>query len=295
LTSVEVAETASPEAFASGAAWRPLLWLNLWCLDAPLVAIAWQWVFARSAHVTTSPAQIGALFLTAWLIYLADRLADSISSRPNVARSARKVFCAAHRNVWIFAILIIALVDSAIVGLHLDRATVTNGILLGVAAIVYLATNLFFSRIWEVVPIKEIVIGILFATGTLLILAEAPAKPEWPILLGACLFAALCAINCISIAVWERELDQAHGECSIATRWPRIRALVPPASIALMLIAWIFALADHSTQIAGIGIGLSAAFLTALHFIPIDRDERTALADLVLLTPVFFFFLEKSL
>ncbi len=27
---------------------KPWLWLNLVCLDAPIVAITWQWLFARA-------------------------------------------------------------------------------------------------------------------------------------------------------------------------------------------------------------------------------------------------------
>jgi hypothetical protein len=58
-------------------AWRrPFVWLNLVCLDAPLVAVAWQWLIASSLHLAVALADSAALFLTAWGIYLADRLAD---------------------------------------------------------------------------------------------------------------------------------------------------------------------------------------------------------------------------
>ena len=57
----------------------PVVWLNLVCLDAPLVSVAWLWLFARTFHATVDPVNCAALFLTAWLIYLADRLADSCS------------------------------------------------------------------------------------------------------------------------------------------------------------------------------------------------------------------------
>ena len=55
----------------------PLVWLNLVCLDAPLVAVSWQWLFARAFQVPLTNSARLTLFLTAWLIYLADRLADS--------------------------------------------------------------------------------------------------------------------------------------------------------------------------------------------------------------------------
>jgi hypothetical protein len=37
-------------------------------------------------------------------------------------------------------------------------------------------------------------------------------------------------------------------------------------------------------------LSVGATLLAILHFISVGRDERTALADLVLLTPVAFFF-----
>ncbi|HSV64040.1 MAG TPA: hypothetical protein VLH83_11910, partial [Chthoniobacterales bacterium] len=41
---------------AAGATYPFSIWLNLVCLDAPLVAVAWLWLFARTFHI---PFQIG--------------------------------------------------------------------------------------------------------------------------------------------------------------------------------------------------------------------------------------------
>ena len=60
---------------------NPLVWLNLVCLDAPLVAICWQWIFGNTLHLVVPLGHRLALFLTAWLIYLADRFGDSMSLR----------------------------------------------------------------------------------------------------------------------------------------------------------------------------------------------------------------------
>ena len=58
---------------------RPQFWLwpNLLSLDAPLVAVLWQTLFLRClrAPVRWLPALL--LFLTVWLIYVADRLLDA--------------------------------------------------------------------------------------------------------------------------------------------------------------------------------------------------------------------------
>src|SRR2546423_12173695 len=93
----------------------PAIWLNLICLDAPLVAVAWLWLFARTFQI---PLQVGnsvALFLTAWLIYLGDRLADSASLEPDGPQSLRQQFCRRHRRLWIIMIALIAGLDAYVI------------------------------------------------------------------------------------------------------------------------------------------------------------------------------------
>jgi hypothetical protein len=50
------------------------------------------------------------------------------------------------------------------------------------------------------------------------------------------LFACVCALNCISIAAWERYLDIAQQRISIATAFPRASGLAP-ATLALLAVA----------------------------------------------------------
>ena len=89
-----------------------MVWLNLVCLDAPLVSVTWLWLFARTFHATVAPAGYAALFLTAWLIYLGDRLADTYSLRDGEPRSLRHEFCRNHRHLWIGALAVIAATDA---------------------------------------------------------------------------------------------------------------------------------------------------------------------------------------
>jgi multisubunit Na+/H+ antiporter MnhB subunit len=66
--------------------------------------------------------------------------------------------------------------------------------------------------------------------------------------------------------------------------------LVGIASISVVL--FFFGAFDPALAIC---LSISAVLLFLLHFGRIPRDERTALADLVLLTPFAFLFLEKLL
>src|SRR5205809_4020802 len=86
----------------------PTVWLNRVCLDAPIVAVAWLWLFARTFHVPLRIGNLVALFLTAWLIYLADRFADAISLTSSLPRSLRQEFCLRHRESWITTVALVA-------------------------------------------------------------------------------------------------------------------------------------------------------------------------------------------
>src|SRR5437764_8583997 len=93
----------------------PLLWLNLVCLDAPVVAVAWLWLFARAFAVPLRTGNGVALFLTAWLIYLGDRFADAISLKAGLPRSLRQDFCLRHPEIWITTVALVAAFDAYVI------------------------------------------------------------------------------------------------------------------------------------------------------------------------------------
>ena len=279
---------------------RPLIWLNIWCLDAPLVAIAWQWLFARSFNVTLPGASREALFLTAWFIYLVDRFADSISLTFNVPKSARQEFCSRHRFVWLLLMSAVVALDSMVILSRLDSTTLRHGMILGAVAIGYLGINNAFSSLWETVPLKEIAIGLLFSAGTLLAVAPhvSIARPAFG--LAAFLFASVCSLNCISIAVRERDLDLSQQKHSIATRWSRTHLLnrssaLRVVSAILAVGCVVLAIVDRRSWQLALCMGFSAVLLSTLDLLLVGRDEQTALADLVLLTPVSLIFIDKIL
>src|SRR3982751_3419994 len=53
------------------------MWPNLLSLDAPVVAVLWQSLFARCFQVPFDASAALLLLLTVWLIYTADRMLDS--------------------------------------------------------------------------------------------------------------------------------------------------------------------------------------------------------------------------
>lgn len=279
---------------------RPLLWLNVACLDAPLVAVAWQWLFARSCHITVSAAARGSLFLTAWLIYLIDRLADALSLQADSPKSLRQQFCSRHTRLWMGLTPVIATLDAIIVLSRLDRDLLLSGACLGGIAFVYLALNYAFSQLWETIPLKEITVGFLFAAGTLIVLVPkfslaTSITGRSTVTFAALLFATLCSLNCISIAVWECDFDRSQGKHSIATRWTGVSISARIVCIVLAAASLVLAVADHQLLPLAVCLSVSSMLLAILHSVSIQCDERAALADLVLLTPVALLFAELIL
>ena len=58
---------------------RVWLWPNLLSLDAPIVALLWQILFARCFHARVGFLPSLLLVLAVWLIYAADRTLDAWS------------------------------------------------------------------------------------------------------------------------------------------------------------------------------------------------------------------------
>lgn len=264
----------------------PVLWLNLVCLDAPLVAVAWLWLFARTFRI---PLQVGngvALFLTAWLIYLGDRLADLASLQTDQPQSLRQQICARFRAIWIILLAVVAGVDACVIYRTTAFETFIIGGAVGGLALIYLVLNHPLGLIWRSLPAKELMIGVLFAAGTLVALLPPPPSVPIGFVVAAVFFAALCALNCISIAGWESALDRAQGKISIATRHPGIAR--NSGFIALVLGVASFAMAPIFRFAAPLlaCIGVSSFLLAWLTLRPIEINRRTALADLVLLTPI---------
>ena len=61
----------------------------------------------------------------------------------------------------------LTLVDLWIISRQLDRATVYIGMAIGALSLLYLGFNYWLGKVWRFLPVKEICIGCLFASGTL--------------------------------------------------------------------------------------------------------------------------------
>ncbi len=267
-------------------AYPPIVWLSLLCLDAPIVAVSWQWLFAHAFGAHLTPALPALLFLTAWLIYLADRFADTIKLPPSGPISLRHRFCREHIVGWWVAVVIIFCLDVAVAVRSLDLQMLLLGGTLALLCLLYLFINHSLGGKWRPVPMKEKAIGVLFAAGTTLaVVAQLPALSV-AFAVALLLFAILCTYNCLSIAAWERELDSAQGKTSLLTGWPALAGAFRIIGYGLAVASLIGAFVWRAELVLWLCLAGSSLLLVRLNLTTsLPRDNRTALADLALLTP----------
>ncbi len=273
---------------ADRAGYSPVLWLNLLCLDAPIVAVAWQWLFAHTFGAHLSLALRALLFLTAWLIYLADRFADTIKLPPGSPISLRHRFCREHMIGWWIAVVVIFIIDVSLALRSLDLQMLLLGGTLAALCGLYLFVNHSLGGKWRPIPLKEKAIGILFAAGTTLgVIGQLPGLTV-SFGVAVILFAILCTFNCLSIAAWECELDAAQGKTSLLTGWPAVAGALKTIGYGIALAALACAVLWRFALPLWLCLAASAFLLVRLNLAGrFARDSRTALADLVLLTPLF--------
>ncbi len=242
---------------------RVWLWPNLLSLDAPVVALLWQILFARCFHarVTLLPSLL--LVLAVWLIYAADRTLDAWTC--STLRPRHEFYRRHWRGLLPLWLLVLAS-GSALAWMRLTPELFLSGIALAGAVALYFA--LLHLGVFH--KTKEAAVAILFALGA--------TVSAWPNIRTAAdveaigLFSCLCWINCVAIEHWEGE-----------PKWPIAAAAGFVALAATMLLLF------SSRPILGGAVAASALCFVLLdcvrrHF---SRDALRVLADVALLSPLF--------
>ncbi len=273
----------------------PLYWWHLLSLDAPTVAVAWGWLFARAFSVHLPKFSLLTLALGTWCVYVADRLLDGWLLRPDATLRERHHFYARHRRVFLFALLAAWLPLAYCLGERVAARVRWDDLLLTAIGLLYFAlvhggAFLRFGNRRALLP-KELAVGILFAV--------AVAVPAWAylhgrhfaLLLAVASFAMLCCWNCIAIQTWE-DADagiSTQRECvHHATAWLGRHLLSSSLALAVLLAIASVAMPVTSTRWIFFCCLLSALLFSLLQRIHTSLHPRTlrVAVDLALLTPL---------
>ncbi|MEP4078902.1 hypothetical protein [Haloferula sp.] len=184
------------------------LWPNLLSLDAPLVAVAWLFMFSRAWRVDFLPwhAYV-ALGLAVWVIYVVDRLLDvRMRSPDDPSLGLRHHFHATHWKA--FSVGVIAAI-SVLLWLILKQLPVEvlrYAIPMGVLVFGFFALVIMVPSTREIPYLRNIVAGMTFGFGTAMaahIFVPTERFGEMMQSREVISFGVLCVINISAIHLWE--------------------------------------------------------------------------------------------
>jgi hypothetical protein len=306
LAGARIGQRASGELARAELAAPWWLWWNILSFDAPMVAVAWALVFAKSAGVALPGAEIAALGLVVWLIYTVDRLLDGQRAVVAVSRRTfastdeagafgpplrlRHIFHRVYARAVTWAAAGVATFTAILVLTRIEAQVLKLAIPVGLILILYMAwVHLGRGRVLARLP-KEVAVGGIFAAGVALPVWSRIAARRWEFFLLALLFAAVCTLNCVAIEEWERvrarsrEMGATDGRLASSTFASGKFALA--LAMCAALLTPVVRLRGEFSAI-GAAIAVSALLILILDLMRerISADGLRVLVDVALLLP----------
>ncbi len=275
---------------------RKPLWLysSLLSLDAPLVAMAWLYVFAKVWRVNYLPwTAYAILAMAVWVIHVIERLNDAkMREAAGIPLGERHVFHRHHAR-WFLGAVALALAGMlALVLLFLPMSIFSYLTLGGVLVVGYLLLSRIGNRqTREIEYGKNILAGAAFAYGVTMIahvFLPAIGKHDLIISREFLTFFVLCVIQLCAIDFWDKSALDADAEEGAGGD---LAITLPVLVIAIAALA--FAISSHQQSVRP----FYYAILTGAALIHvINRNRRKfsapqlrALADLAMLAPALVF------
>lgn len=271
------------------------LWPNVLGLDAPLVAVTWQFFFAAVFRMRVPPSNYLALGLVVWVIYSVDRLFDARRlTSPKTAALRHRFY---HDRFGPMSVITAALAVAAgyLCLTALPAKLFYFGMFMSIFVIVYFIHRLWVKGLMLVILPKEVFAGFVFAMGATLpgfVWTGEISLGRHPLVLispEVLWFGVLCALNCLAISVWERSSDVGNDANSAAQLWPGSARIFPALASAVALSAAGFAFWQRGAVAFPVffAVALGAAAIAVLAFAA-DRLRAEALrvcADFAVLLP----------
>jgi len=281
------------------------LWPSLLSLEAPLVAVAWLYMFARAWGVTYLPAGVYfGLGLAVWLIYVVDRWIDlRMRDAGDPALGRRHQFHARHwRWFGIAVVAVLGVLVWVVFGVLPMEFFLTYAIPGGLMVVGFFAMVLLGPGGGRIPYLRNILAGFAFGYGTammahLFVPALGAGDMIWSREMLS--FAVLCVLNISAIHLWEHSRHSDDPEVKAADEM----ALTLPLTL-LAGFALVFAWFDNPSMFRGTpgsvesptrpffyAILISAALLQVINRTRrrFSLDQLRALADGAMLVPLPLF------
>ncbi|MEY3898356.1 MAG: hypothetical protein RLZZ214_3877 [Verrucomicrobiota bacterium] len=274
---------------------RKPFWLlpNLLSLDAPLVAVAWLYIFAKTWRVVYLPSTTYlSLGLVVWVIYVTDRLLDALMNGGNSGKlEARHEFHRKHQKGFRVLAMIAGLVALILVVTELATKIYGYALFGGLMVAAFFTLSIFSTQGPNEIPYaKNILAGFSFAYGTAMLAWAYTGFDSEDLLKSPELicFVVLCILNIAAIDLWEHANRSADPEIKATDEL----ALTLPLTL-LGAAALIFAVKDPdlTTRPFFYAILTGAALLQILNRNRgrFSMDALRVLADAALLVPLLVF------
>ncbi|MDA7535533.1 hypothetical protein N9055_01940 [Akkermansiaceae bacterium] len=264
------------------------LWPNLLSLDAPLVALAWFWMFAKAWGVVSLPVSLPVtMALSVWAIYALDRIVDSRKSRPRAALERRHHFHQKYRWFFISAVVGVTIWSSYAALMVLSQTVLMYGVFVAILVACYFAVAVFQKADEHTGLMKNVLAGMTFSYGVAAgVHAYSPVVSFAQMVVSqeVLLFGGLCILNMTAIDFWE--LDGEDGEDA--------SALIGTGCLLLGGGAMFFSTRSDSFNkpfFYAVLIGAAGIYLLNKYRDRLDQDGRRLWVDLVLLGPVGIYWL----
>jgi uncharacterized membrane protein YesL len=280
----------------------PLRLWHLTSLDAPTVAVVWTVAFAWAANVAL-PAWVPILLaLSAWAVYIGDRLLDAYSALRSFRLHQLRLrhrFHWRHRRIFIPIAIAAACAAAFIVFFAMPLAARERDSVLAAATLVYFtrvhsnrANSPFTPKLrapfLSSLVSKEMLVGLIFTTACALpTFSRATFQPSptlFALIVPTVFFALLAWLNCRAIEHWE---CRASSLRSSAISFSGVSFPALALSVTGLFASAILASAHPRPALLILAGAVSALLLALLdrlrtHLTPL---AIRAAADLVLLTP----------
>lgn len=269
-------------------------WPTILSLDAAAVAIAWQALFGRVVEAPLRTHHVLLLGASVWMAYSADRWIEGWRLSENTVRTQRHFFAIRWRGPFLAVWLAVFAASLFLAGRSFGPREWAGSLFLLAPTLLYLLSHQLFHRDhpWRV-P-KEICVAALLTAGAALFPALLSPGRWRDLVVPGLLFFTLAMENCLLISEWEREVDRAQRQTSLALEHRLHRVLSPALLVSALFAGAFLALAgEGAVRRAGACGAASAAFLAVLSVAQgrLGRERARVLVDLALLTPALMLIL----